>query len=89
MSADGSRSVFPGFADLDEASATVGQMLGDHRRRLGLSQAELAVRMGTSQPAVARLEAGATNARLSTLVRYAEALDLQLSVEVHPPELRR
>ena len=30
--------------------------------------------MGTSQPAVARLESGATDVRLSTLSRYADAV---------------
>lgn len=84
-----SRSVFPGFADLDEASASLGQMLGNHRRELGVSQAQLAARMGTSQPAVARLEAGATNARLSTLIRYAEALDMTLSIDVLPARQSR
>ena len=34
--------------------------------------------MGTSQSAVARLEAGNNDVRLSTLERYAAALDQQL-----------
>jgi ribosome-binding protein aMBF1 (putative translation factor) len=43
------------------------------RLRAGLSQAELAVRMGTSQSAVARLESGQTLPSTKTLLRYAEA----------------
>jgi predicted transcriptional regulator len=35
--------------------------------------------MGTSQSAVARLESGASDVRLSTLERYAEAIDQQLA----------
>jgi transcriptional regulator with XRE-family HTH domain len=41
--------------------------------RAGLSQAELAIRMGTSQSAIARLESGQTLPSTKTLLRYAEA----------------
>ena len=44
------------------------------RHRIGLSQAEVAQRMGTSQSAVARFEAGDLDVRLSTVERYASAL---------------
>lgn len=43
------------------------------RTRAGLSQAELAERMGTSQPTIARLESGRTLPSLRTLERYANA----------------
>jgi len=43
------------------------------RLRAGLSQAELAVRMGTSQSAIARLESGQSLPSTKTLLRYAEA----------------
>jgi transcriptional regulator with XRE-family HTH domain len=49
------------------------------RRTSGLSQTEVAARMGTSQSAVARLEAGQSDVRASTLERYAAALDSQIS----------
>jgi repressor LexA len=50
------------------------------RRRVdsGLSQADVAERMGTSQSAVARLESGVRETQLSTLTRYAEALGVSL-----------
>jgi len=38
----------------------------------------MAEKMGTSQPSVARLEAGAADPRLSTLERYAAALGVEL-----------
>ena len=64
--------VFPGFTEMAKK-----------RRELGLSQTEVAARMGTSQSAVARLESGDADVRLSTLERYAAALGwkLQLSLE--------
>ena len=45
--------------------------------------------MGTSQSAVARLEAGRSGARLSTLARYAAALDTRLGFALSPEEDRR
>jgi DNA-binding XRE family transcriptional regulator len=50
------------------------------REAQGLSQQEVARRMGTSQPAVARLEAGLSDPRLSTLERYASAIGYELKL---------
>ena len=55
-------------------------VLADHRRAAGLSQTELAARMGTSQSSVARIEAGEVDPRVSTLERYAAALGGRLDV---------
>lgn len=52
------------------------------REERGLSQAELARRAGTSQAAVARLEAGAVEPRLSTLDRIGGVLGAHLVVEL-------
>ncbi len=43
------------------------------RTRAGLSQAEIAARMGTSQSTIARLESGRRLPSLRTLARYASA----------------
>ena len=48
--------------------------LADLRENMAVSQTVVAARMGTSQSAVARLEAGDVDARVSTLARYAAAL---------------
>jgi DNA-binding XRE family transcriptional regulator len=50
------------------------RQLAKEREGLGLTQAEVARRMATSQPAVARIEAGEVDAKLSTVDRYAAAL---------------
>ncbi|MBK1735513.1 transcriptional regulator [Halorhodospira abdelmalekii] len=50
------------------------------RTRAGLTQADLAKRMQTSQSVVARLEGGRTMPSLSTLRRYADATGSQLKV---------
>lgn len=49
--------------------------LVEQRMSLGLSQTEVAARMGTSQSAVARLESCEADVRVSTLERYAAALE--------------
>ena len=50
------------------------------RIKAGLSQSEVAARMGTSQPTVARLESG-HKPSLKTVERYAEAVGMK--VEIH------
>jgi predicted transcriptional regulator len=67
-------SVFPGFRQMAERRHSLSGQLVSIRRELGLSQTEVAVRMGTSQSAVARFEAGDLDVRLSTIERYASAL---------------
>jgi ribosome-binding protein aMBF1 (putative translation factor) len=67
----------PEFPDLVEAALRRRQLLRElaaRREKLGLSQTVVAARMGTSQSAVARLEAGEIDAKLSTVERFAAAL---------------
>lgn len=52
----------------------------DLREKRGLSQRELAERLGTTQSAVARLEAGNVSPSLPTLDKVAEALGVELVV---------
>jgi predicted transcriptional regulator len=70
--------VFPGFAQMAARRRNLVADLTSRRVLLGLSQTEVAARMGTSQSAVARLESGSADVRLSTLERYAAAMDQQL-----------
>lgn len=76
--------LLPGFREmaLRRMSAGRQQLISDlaaQRQSAGLSQTEVAARMGTSQSAVARLEAGEADVRMSTLERYAAAVGSQLS----------
>jgi len=70
--------VFGGFREMAERRRALAAELVAGRKALGLSQTTVAARMGTSQSAVARLEAGDGDVRLSTLERYAEAVGLSL-----------
>ncbi len=60
------------------------------RRHAGLTQAEVAKRMGTKTPAVARLESGGGSKRhspsLATLRKYAEAVGCHLEIRLRPNE---
>lgn len=54
------------------------------RNRTGLSQAEVARRMGTTQSAVARLESGQRLPAMGSLKRYAIAIGHRLDVRLVP-----
>jgi ribosome-binding protein aMBF1 (putative translation factor) len=70
--------VFPGFREISERRQALGDELAGQRRALGLSQTQVAARMGTSQSAVARLESGSADVLVSTIDRYASALGWRL-----------
>lgn len=57
------------------------------REEHGLSQRELAERIGSTQPAIARLEAGGVMPSLGTLEKIAEALDTALVIEFQARKL--
>ena len=52
------------------------------RLRAGLSQAELAARMGTSQSTITRLESGGILPSTTTLLRYAQATSSRFHVRL-------
>ncbi len=70
--------VFPGFREMAQRRRQLVAALVARRQALGLSQTEVAARMGTSQSAVARIESGALDLRMTTLERYAAAVGLQV-----------
>lgn len=75
----------PGFAEAyaqADAEARLYEGLIRARTAAGLTQAELAARMGTTQSAVARLEGGRVSPSLETLRKYAAATGRQLRVEL-------
>jgi len=78
----------PEFRNEWERSEPLYGIISDvisRRLELGLTQAQLAERMGKKQPAIARFEAGnAENPTLSFLQALADALDMQLSVRLVP-----
>jgi len=72
----------PDFPQMVEASLRTRLLLrslAERRKKLGLSQTLVAARMGTSQSALARLEAGESDPRISTVERYALAVGQELA----------
>ncbi len=64
-----------------EQDLALGQLIYDLRTGAGLSQRELAERMGTTQSVISRLEeGGGARNRIDTLARVATALDRHLIV---------
>ena len=90
--------VMPGFREMalrrsaDEQAARMAEERGrlvrelaEQRQAAGLSQTEVAARMGTSQSAVARLESGTADVRASTLERYAAAVGSEIHWKLNRP----
>jgi ribosome-binding protein aMBF1 (putative translation factor) len=63
--------------------AVVGEMV-DARQSAGLTQAELARRMGTSQSVIARLESARHMPTFDLISRYAQALGQRVEVRLAP-----
>jgi len=96
--ASASLPVMPGFREMAlrrSADAQAAWMAGERgrlvrelaeqRQAAGLSQTEVAARMGTSQSAVARLESGTADVRASTLERYAAAVGSEITWKLNRP----
>ena len=81
---DDNLPIMPGFREMAERRRELAAKLVELRHAAGLSQTQVAARMGTSQSAVARLEAGDVDARLSTLDKYAAAIGQSLDLGINP-----
>ncbi len=70
---------------LEPEFALLREMLSA-REKAGLSQAEIAIRMGTKAPAVTRLESSLTSGKhspsLATIKKYAEAVDCHIEIKL-------
>ena len=77
-----------GYDALEEEFSLASQLI-EARSRAGLTQAEVAERMGTSQSTVARLESGAAKPSLSTLRRYAKATGTTVRIKLEPAQPAR
>ena len=60
----------------------IGEQLKDERLRAGLTQEQLADRIGTKKSFISRVERGRADIQLSTLVRLFQGLGRQISVRV-------
>ncbi|MBV1775300.1 helix-turn-helix domain-containing protein [Burkholderiaceae bacterium DAT-1] len=71
--------------DALEDEYALASILLNAREAAGLTQAEVATRMQTKAPAIARLEAGGKHSpSISTLRRYAAAVGCTLEIKLTP-----
>lgn len=68
--------------DALESEFVVIRLLTELRIRRGLSQRELASKVGTKQSAISRFESGTYNPTLDFLHKIAHALDARLKVSL-------
>lgn len=77
----------PEFSQLIDAAVrrrSLLKQLGEMREVKQQSQTSLAAEMQTSQSSIARLEGSASDARLSTIDRFAEALGYRIQWHLLP-----
>jgi transcriptional regulator with XRE-family HTH domain len=65
-------------------AGAIAQTLIDARKAAGLSQATLAERMGTTQPAISKVESGRAVPTLGFLERFAKAIGAPVTVTLDP-----
>ena len=66
----------------EEARLQLAELVYAARTRAGLTQTELAGRMGTQQSVISAIENGGQVPSVSTLWRIARALDLRLTIDM-------
>ena len=75
--------------EIDELGEEIGAALRSIRLERGYSQAELAGRIGTKQPAIARIERGRSLPSLGMMSKLLEALDVQYNISLKPLDVFR
>lgn len=59
-----------------------GEILRERRKELHITQQELATQIGRERAYISRIEQGETDIQLSTFIRIAEALGIDLALNV-------
>lgn len=75
---------FPAMVDAAGRRRRLLAELASRRRAEERSQTDVAAAMRSSQSSIARLEASATDARMSTIDRYAEVLGYRVQYHLIP-----
>ena len=75
------KGVMKAYNDLDLEFSIISQII-DKRIKKGMSQKDLALKMGTKQPSIARFESGDYNPTVSFLKKISKALDSKLEIKI-------
>lgn len=73
---------FAEYFDVGYEQFKIGVLLRQARERAGLTQEELARKLGTKKTAISRIENHADDIKLSTLARFTHALGKHLYLRV-------
>ncbi|OGZ23099.1 MAG: transcriptional regulator [Candidatus Nealsonbacteria bacterium RIFCSPLOWO2_01_FULL_41_9] len=73
------RKILKAYEDIGPEFNLV-RMIIQNRIKRGLTQKELARKIGTKQSAISRLESGVSNPTISVLRRVAEAMDARIEI---------
>lgn len=68
--------------EIDAAAFSLAETLKEERLRAGLTQEQLAERIGTKKAYISRLENGKSDIQLSTLFRIFEGLGRKISLTI-------
>ncbi len=68
--------------EVEKAKLEVSEKLVEMREQMGMTQSDLAKRMGVSQQLISRVESGDDNITLGTLVKFLFIFRLALKIEV-------
>jgi HTH-type transcriptional regulator/antitoxin HipB len=68
--------------DEETKELSIGLQLAQRRKIKGLTQAQVAKKIGTSTPQLSRTERRPTNVTMRTLMRYAEAVGMDLDIRL-------
>ncbi len=71
-----------------EEEYALAEAIAEARSRAGLTQAEVAERMHTTQSNIARMEAGRTTPSTRTLEKFAQAVGAKLKISFEPVRTR-
>lgn len=72
----------------ETAASQIAKLIRDRRRDLGMSQDELAKRVGVSRLSIINIESGRSNARVSTIVGILNVLKVTLEAREKSYERR-
>ena len=68
--------------EIETAKLKMADKLAELREKMGLTQAELAKRMKVSQQLISRIESGADNLTIETLIKFFDTLGVRLRIGV-------
>jgi len=69
------------YDELEPEFAVIKKII-EKRLEVGLTQAQLAKKIGTKQSAISRIEQGSYNPSLALLVKLSKALDAKLEISI-------